>query len=441
MSLTSKLPFELFVGLRYTRAKRKNHFISFISLTSMIGIALGVAALIVVLSVMNGFQAELRNRILGVASHIEVTGANNKLQNWQRILPQIKQNPQVREAAPYITAQGMLSFGEGVQGAIVRGIIPLAEDKVADLGSHMKAGSLNDLRPGEFGIVLGADLAYNLGAQIGDKVVVMSPQGQFTPTGVVPRIKQFKVVGLFSIGMYEYDAGLALIHMDDAAKLYRMENAVSGLRLKIDDIYDAPKVSGELSQSLSTTLLSNESKDLATGDTITKSLGIQYFVTDWTQQHANFFKAIQLEKRVMFIILALIVAVAAFNIVSTLVMAVTDKRADIAIMRTFGASPSSIMQIFIVQGALIGIIGTLIGAVFGVIIALNIETIIPFIENLFHVQFLAKDVYYISDLPSKLEWNDVITIVGLSFVLSLLATLYPSYKASKINPAEALRYE
>jgi lipoprotein-releasing system permease protein len=247
---------------------------------------------------------------LGVASHIEVTGANNKLQNWQRILPQIKQNPQVREAAPYITAQGMLSFGEGVQGAIVRGVIPIAEDKVADLGSHMKAGSLNDLRPGEFGIVLGADLAYNLGAQIGDKVVVMSPQGQFTPTGVVPRIKQFKVVGLFSIGMYEYDAGLALIHMDDAAKLYRMENAVSGLRLKIDDIYDAPKVSGELSQSLSTALLSNESKDLATGNTITNSLGIQYFVTDWTQQHANFFKAIQLEKRVMFIILALIVAVA-----------------------------------------------------------------------------------------------------------------------------------
>jgi lipoprotein-releasing system permease protein len=312
---------------------------------------------------------------------------------------------------------------------------------VADLGSHMKAGSLNDLRPGEFGIVLGADLAYNLGAQIGDKVVVMSPQGQFTPTGVVPRIKQFKVVGLFSIGMYEYDAGLALIHMDDAAKLYRMEGAVSGVRLKIDDIYDAPKVSGELSQSLSNTLLSNESKDLATGDSVTNSLGIQYFVTDWTQQHANFFKAIQMEKRVMFIILALIVAVAAFNIVSTLVMAVTDKRADIAIMRTFGASPASIMQIFIVQGALIGIIGTLIGAVFGVIIALNIETIIPFIENLFHVQFLAKDVYYISDLPSKLEWNDVFTIVGLSFILSLLATLYPSYKASKINPAEALRYE
>ena len=441
MSLMSKLPFELFVGLRYTRAKRKNHFISFISLTSMVGIALGVAALIVVLSVMNGFQAELRNRILGVASHIEVTGANNKLESWQTLIPRIKQNQQVREAAPYITAQGMLSFGEGVQGAIVRGIMPLAEDKVADLGSHMKAGRLTDLKAGEFGIILGSDLAFNLGATLGDKVVVMSPQGQFTPTGVVPRIKQFKVVGLFQIGMYEYDAGLALIHMDDAARLYRMEGAVSGVRLKIDDIDDAPKVSGELNQALATTLLSNESKELATGDSISNTFGSQYFITDWTQQHANFFKAVQMEKRVMFIILALIVAVAAFNIVSTLVMAVTDKRADIAIMRTFGASPRSIMGIFIVQGALIGVIGTIAGALVGVLIALNISTIVPFIENLFHVQFLAKDVYYISDLPSKLEWSDVTTIVLMSFVLSLIATLYPSYKASQINPAEALRYE
>ena len=441
MSFTSKLPFELFVGLRYTRAKRKNHFISFISLTSMVGIALGVAALIVVLSVMNGFQAELRNRILGVASHIEVTGANNKLESWQTLLPRLKQNPHVQAVAPYITAQGMLSFGEGVQGAIVRGIMPLAEDKVADLGSHMKAGSLNDLKAGEFGIILGSDLAFNLGATIGDKVVVMSPQGQFTPTGVVPRIKQFKVVGLFQIGMYEYDAGLALIHMDDASKLYRMEGAVSGVRLKIDDIDDAPKVSSELNQSLSVNLLSNQSKDLTTGNTITNTFGSQYFVTDWTQQHANFFKAVQMEKRVMFIILALIVAVAAFNIVSTLVMAVTDKRADIAIMRTFGASPRSIMGIFIVQGALIGVIGTIAGALVGVLIALNIGTIVPFIENLFHVQFLAKDVYYISDLPSKLEWSDVTTIVLMSFVLSLIATLYPSYKASQINPAEALRYE
>ena len=439
--LIGKLPFELFIGLRYTRAKRKNHFISFISLTSMVGIALGVAALIVVLSVMNGFQAELRSRILGVASHIEVTGLNNKLNNWQSLLPQLKSNPNVIDVAPYITAQSMLSFGEGVQGAIIRGIVPVAEDKVADLGRSMKAGQLIDLRAGEFGIILGGDLAFNLGAKLGDKVVVMSPQGQFTPTGVVPRIKQFKVVGLFQIGMYEYDAGLALIHMDDAAKLYRMDKAVSGLRLKINEIDDAPQVGNVLSESLSKLSLNLQTIDAATGEITDSSVQQSYFVTDWTKQHANFFKAIQLEKRVMFIILALIVAVAAFNIVSTLVMAVTDKRADIAIMRTLGASPASIMTIFIVQGALIGVIGTILGAIFGIIIALNIGTIIPFIEQLFSVQFLAKDVYYISDLPSKLDWNDVITIVVMSFVLSLIATLYPSYKASKINPAEALRYE
>lgn len=419
------LPYELFVGWRYTRAKRKNHFISFISLTSMVGIALGVAALIVVLSVMNGFQKELRTRILGVASHLEITGANNQLGDWQRVAAFTSKAHHVLASAPYITAQGMLSYDRGVQGAIIRGIVPAAEDKVADLGRHMKAGSLNDLRAGEFGIILGADLAYALGAQIGDKVVVMAPQGQFTPTGVVPRLKQFTLVGLFQIGMYEYDAGLALIHMEDAAKLYRMGSNVSGVRLKLKDLFEAPAVAATMTDQLNRRL---------------NPYG-NYFVTDWTQQHANFFRAVQMEKRVMFIILTLIVAVAAFNIVSTLVMAVTDKRADIAIMRTFGASPTSIMKIFIIQGAFIGVIGTVLGAVFGILIALNIETIIPFIEHLFNVQFLAKDVYYISDLPSDLVWSDVITIVCVSFVLSLLATIYPSFKASRINPAEALRYE
>lgn len=419
------LPYELFVGWRYTRAKRKNHFISFISLTSMVGIALGVAALIVVLSVMNGFQKELRTRILGVASHLEITGSNNQLGDWQRVAAFTSKAHHVLASAPYITAQGMLSYDRGVQGAIIRGIVPAAEDKVADLGSHMKAGSLNDLRAGEFGIILGADLAYALGAQIGDKVVVMAPQGQFTPTGVVPRLKQFTLVGLFQIGMYEYDAGLALIHMDDAAKLYRMGSNVSGVRLKLKDLFEAPMIAATMTDQLNRRL---------------NPYG-NYFVTDWTQQHANFFRAVQMEKRVMFIILTLIVAVAAFNIVSTLVMAVTDKRADIAIMRTFGASPASIMKIFIIQGAFIGVIGTVLGAVFGILIALNIETIIPFIEHLFNVQFLAKDVYYISDLPSDLVWSDVVTIVCVSFVLSLLATIYPSYKASRINPAEALRYE
>ena len=421
MLVLSNPPFELFVGLRYTRAKRRNHFISFISLTSMIGIALGVAALIVVLSVMNGFQEELRTRILGVASHLQITGANNKLDNWPLMVSEVAHEPHVQAAAPYIMAQGMLSYDQAVQGALVRGILPADEEKVAELAGHMKAGQLNDLRPGEFGIVLGAELAQSLGVLMGDKVVLLSPQGQFTPTGLVPRIKQFKVVGLFQIGMYEYDAGLALIHMDDAAKLYRMGDTVSGVRLKLDDLYRAPEVAQQLADKLS-------------------PLGGLY-ITDWTQQHANFFRAVQMEKRVMFIILALIVAVAAFNIVSTLVMAVTDKRADIAIMRTFGASPRSIMQIFIVQGALIGVIGTVVGGFFGILVALNIETIVPFIEHLFGVQFLAKDVYYISDLPSRLLWSDVVTIMLMSFVLSLLATLYPSWKASKTNPAEALRYE
>jgi len=417
--------FELFVGLRYTRAKRKNHFISFISLTSMIGIALGVAALIVVLSVMNGFQKELRTRILGVASHLEITGNNNQLSDWPYVANYSAKQPHVLASAPYIMAQGMLSYDQGVQGAIIRGVLPIAEDKVADLGRNMQVGHLTDLKAGEFGIILGADLAYNLGAQVGDKVVVMAPQGQFTPAGVVPRLKQFTIVGLFQVGMYEYDAGLALIHMDDAAKLYRMGDSVSGVRLKLDDLFGAPSISASIATQLN-------------GSASSKG---QYYVSDWTQQHANFFKAVQMEKRVMFIILTLIVAVAAFNIVSTLVMAVTDKRADIAIMRTLGASPASVMFIFIIQGALIGLIGTVFGAVSGILIALNIGTIIPFIEGLFHVQFLSKEVYAISDLPSDLIWSDVMLIVTMSFILSLLATLYPSWRASKINPAEALRYE
>jgi lipoprotein-releasing system permease protein len=324
--------------------------------------------------------------------------------------------------APYIMAQGMLSNGQAVQGAIIRGVLPSEEGKVSDLAGHMRAGQLSDLKPGEFGVVLGAELAQSLGVLVGDKVVLMAPQGQFTPTGVVPRIKQFTVVGTFQIGMYEYDAGLALINIEDAGVLYRMGERVSGIRLKLDDLFLAPQVSRDLSVRLS-----QQAQSL--------------FLTDWTQEHANFFRAVQMEKRVMFIILALIVAVAAFNIVSTLVMAVTDKRADIAIMRTFGASPRSIMTIFMVQGALIGVIGTLVGAFFGVLIALNISTIVPFIEHLFNVQFLAKDVYYISELPSHLIWADVISIVVMSFFLSLLATLYPSWKAAQMNPAEALRYD
>lgn len=413
--------YELFIGLRYTRAKRRNHFISFISLTSMVGIALGVAALIVVLSVMNGFQQELRTRILGVASHIQISSGSDGLANWPGMVKFAQGSNQVKAAAPYIMAQGMLSVGQAVQGSIIRGILPTTEDRVADIGAKMKAGKLNDLKAGEFGIVLGAELAQMLGVNLGDKVVLIAPQGQMTPTGMVPRLKQFKVVGIFQIGMYEYDASLALIHLEDAAKLYRMGDKVSGVRLKLQNLDDAPRIARELASQLA-------------------AFGA-YYVDDWTQQHANFFRAVQMEKRVMFVILTLIVAVAAFNIVSTLVMAVTDKRADIAILRTLGASPNSIMKIFIVQGAAIGFIGTMLGAVGGVLLALNISTVVPFIENLFGVQFLSKEIYYISELPSQLQWADVSTITLVSLLLSLLATLYPSWKAARINPAEALRYE
>lgn len=415
--------FEWFVGLRYTRAKRKNHFISFISTTSMIGIALGVAALIVVLSVMNGFQEELRARILGVAAHLQITQSNHRLSDWQELQNKVIHAPHVQAAAPFVMAQAMLSGTDAVQGTIVRGVLPEYEKKVSELSSAMKIGQLQQLKAGEFGIILGADLAQNLGVVVGDKITVMAPQGQVTPAGMVPRIKQFTLVGLFQIGMYEYDAGLALIHIEDAAKLFQMGDQVSGLRLKLDDLFLAPQVTHQLAE---TTLADYPET---------------YYLTDWTQEHANFFRAVQMEKRVMFIILTLIVAVAAFNIVSTLVMAVADKRADIAILRTFGASPQSIMRIFVIQGAMIGFVGTVLGGVFGVLIALNIGTIVPFIEHLFHIEFLAKDVYYISELPSHLLWSDVLTIMLLSLGLSLLATLYPSWKASKMQAAEALRYD
>jgi lipoprotein-releasing system permease protein len=411
--------YELLVGLRYTRAKRRNHFISFISVASMIGIALGVWALIVVLSVMNGFQQELRARILGVASHVQIQAFNGDLTDWRQVEREASANPDVVAAAPYVNQQALIANGQSVQGALVRGILPQEEERVADIGSHMKAGRLEDLLPGRFGIVLGSELAFSVGARMGDKIVLISPQGQVTPAGILPRIKQFTVVGIFEVGMYEYDAGLALIHLQDAQRLYRMGDGVSGVRLKLRDMFDAPRVARELTRTLTENVL----------------------VMDWTRSHANFFRAVQIEKRVMFIILTLIVAVAAFNLVSSLVMTVTDKQADIAILRTLGATPTSILKIFVIQGSLIGCIGTLIGAVTGVITALNIETIVPAIEHTFNVQFLAKDVYYISDLPSQLEWGDVITISAVSLILSFIATLYPSYRASRVNPAEALRYE
>jgi len=416
----TQLPYELFIGLRYTRAKRRNHFISFISLTSMLGIALGVAALITVLSVMNGFQNELRTRILGVASHVQISGPGDVLSDWQAVAGLAASDPRVIAAAPYVNGQGMLTFVDGaVRASMIRGILPEREDRVAEIGRHMKAGTLAALRPGEFGIVLGSELARSLAVIVGDKLTLITAQGQVTPAGIVPRLKQFRVVGIFEIGMFEYDSGLALIHLEDAQKLYRMEDKVSGVRLKLRDLFQAREVALAL----------------------LPKLGADVYISDWTRSHANFFRAVQMEKNVMFIILLLIVAVAAFNIVSTLVMAVTDKQPDIAILRTLGAAPSGIMAVFIVQGALIGVIGTLIGVGGGVVLALNIDVVVPFIESLFNVHFLAKDVYYISELPSDLQLSDVIAIAAVSFVLSLLATLYPSWRASRVNPAEALRYE
>jgi len=412
-------PYELLVGLRYTRAKRRNHFISFISMASMLGIAIGVMALIVVLSVMNGFQKELRARILGVASHVQISGFDGQLGNWQEVARGATADPEVLAAAPYVSAQGLLANQQNVQGALVRGVIPELEDQVADIGSHMKRGRLTDLKPGEFGMVLGSELAHAVGARVGEKVVLIAPQGQVTPAGILPRIKQFTVVGVFEVGMYEYDAGLALIHLQDAQKLYRLGDEVSGVRLKLKDLFQAPEVARDLSRALP-------------GD---------LYITDWTRSHANFFRAVQIEKNVMFIILTLIVAVAAFNLVSTLVMAVTDKQPDIAILRTLGATPASIMKIFVVQGSLIGVVGTAIGVIGGILIALNVDVVVPAIERLFRVQFLAKDVYYISELPSDLQLRDVVTIGLMSLLLSLLATLYPSWRASRVNPAEALRYE
>lgn len=411
--------YELLVGLRYTRAKRRNHFISFISLTSMAGIALGVAALIVVLSVMNGFQTELRARILGVASHVQISGAGNRLQDWQSVISIAAQHPRVKATAPFVNAQGMLSAGQAVRGAVVRGVLPADEDRVAEIGRHMRAGRLEALRAGEFGIVLGTELGRALGVLPGDRVALIAPQGQVTPAGVIPRLKQFTVVGMFEIGMFEYDSGLALIHLEDAQRLYQMDTAVSGVRLKLDDLFAARTVARELMAKL----------------------GADVFASDWTRSHANFFRAVEIEKRVMFLILTLIVAVAAFNIVSTLVMLVTDKQADIAILRTLGASPRSVMQIFMVQGALIGVIGTLIGVLGGVLLALNVDVVVPAIEHALGFKFLAKDVYYISDLPSEVLPKDVATIGLVSLALSFLATLYPSWRASRVNPAEALRYE
>ncbi len=421
LSITKNLPFEWLVGLRYTRAGRRNGrngFISFISLISMAGIALGVAALIVVLSVMNGFQKEVRDRMLSVLPHIEVFDASGMMPDWRHTAEEAFLNKEVKGAAPYVAAQGMLTRDDTVRGVVIRGVLPEEEPKVSDVASQVREGSFNSLQPGAFDIVLGIELARALRVHVGDKVTMIAPQGQVTPAGVIPRLKQFTVGGIFEAGHNEYDSGLAFIHIDDALKMFRME-APSGLRLRIEDMQRAPQVARELSHILTGNLL----------------------ILDWSKQNRTWFAAVQVEKRMMFIILTLIIAVAAFNLVSTLVMTVTDKQSDIAILRTLGASPGSVMKIFMVQGAVSGLLGTAIGVGLGVAVALNIDVIVPFIERLLGVQFLPKDIYLISSLPSDLRWPDVGTIGGVAMLLSFLATLYPSWRAALVKPAEALRYE
>ncbi|MCG2591955.1 lipoprotein-releasing ABC transporter permease subunit [Ramlibacter sp. XY19] len=415
------LPYELVLGWRYTRAgraTRRNGFISFISGVSMLGISLGVAALIIVLSVMNGFQKEVRDRMLSVVSHIEVFGpGGGVLPDLNRTLGEVRKNPEVVGAAPFVAAQSLLARGEDMRGTLVRGIDPKLELQVTDLAATSQE-TLNQLTPGAFNIVLGVELARAMGVQKGDAVTLIAPGGVVTPAGVVPRIKQMTVAGTFDSGHFEYDSGLVMLNIEDAARIFRLEGP-TGVRLKLKDLNRAREVAAQLGTQL-------------TGE---------FLVRDWTRQNRTWFAAVQLEKRMMFIILTLIVAVAAFNLVSTLVMTVTDKRADIAILRTLGASPGSIMGIFVVQGAAVGVIGTLAGLLLGLGIALNIDVLVPALEHALNASFLPKDVYLISRMPSDPQSSDVIPIAVISLVLAFVATLYPSWRASRVNPAEALRYE
>ena len=415
-------PYELQIGWRYTRAGRagrRNRFISFISGVSMLGIALGVAALIIVLSVMNGFQKEVRDRMLSVIAHVEVYDASGAgFADWHTVAAKARRHPQVVGAAPFIAAQALIARGDDMRGTIVRGISPSDEATVTDLGAQLKDGVYSRLVPGQWGIVLGGELARAMGVREGDKVTLVAPGGQVTPAGVLPRLKQLTVVGTFSAGHYEYDAGLALMHLDDAARLFRV-GGPTGVQLRLKDVHAARVVADELAEALRP----------------------EVSVRDWTRTNRNWFEAVQIEKRLMGIILTLIVAVAAFNLVSTLVMTVTDKQADIAILRTLGASPRSIMSIFMVQGAAAGIIGTLAGVLLGLAVALNIDVIVPAIERVLHVSFLPGSIYLITRMPSDPQSGDILPIVAISLLLSFLATLYPSWRASRVQPAEALRYE
>lgn len=410
-------PLSFSIGMRYTAAKRRNHFISFISLMSMLGLMLGVALLIIVLSVMNGFDRELQTRILGMVPHATIQGQST-IDDWQRIDRQATRDPEVIAAAPYIQGQGMMTGRGNVHGILLNGILPDQEREVSIIDKHMVQGSLNDLKSGEFGIIIGRLLAASLRVQVGDKVTVVMPEASITPAGVLPRLKRFTVKGIFKVGA-ELDANYTLIHMDDAAKLMRTNGKAQGVRLLVKDLFKAPSVA----------------------ERVARGLGGRYYVSDWTRTHGNLFQAIRMEKTMIGLLLMFIVAVAAFNVVSTLVMVVTDKTADIAILRTMGATPGRIMRIFIVQGAIIGVIGVLVGTLLGILGAENVSAVISWLEHVTGHQFLSPDVYFISYLPSELQWEDVFIISGAGLAMALLATIYPAWRASRVDPAEALRYE
>lgn len=418
-----RLPIELEIGLRYTRSKRRktvgkrDGFLSFISGISTAGIALGVAALIVVLSVMNGFQKEVRDRMLSVLSHVEIT-APDGLANWEPIALRVAKEPHVLGVAPMVSSQGLLSRDSIMRGVAIRGVLPSEEGKVSELPKQFVVGSIEDLQPGSFGVALGAQLASIVGAQVGDRINLIIPESDITPAGAMPRMRTLQVVGIVDSGHYEYDSSLAIMHWKDAAALLRLQNP-TGLRVKLDDMQRAPEVAADLAQVVPQAL----------------------WVTDWSRSNRNWFAAVQTEKKMMFIILTLIIAVAAFNLVSTLVMTVNEKQADIAILRTMGASPGLIQRVFLVQGLAIGLLGSLAGVGLGLLIALNIDVIVPAIEAIFRVRFLPRDVYFISELPSDVRLSDVVTVGLMAFGLSVLATLYPSRRAAKVQPAEALRYE
>jgi lipoprotein-releasing system permease protein len=411
-------PLQLFIGLRYLRAKRRNHFISFISLVSMLGIALGVTALIAVISVMNGFEKELRARILGMVSHATVSGVGEGLEDWARAIEVAKATPHVVGAAPFIEREVMLQGGR-VSGGAIRGVRPALEPEVSEISQRLAEGEWSSLVPGEYNIVLGRELALWLGVGLGDTVMVYAPMARSTPVGTVPVTRRFTVSGIFEAGMAEYDRYLAVVHIEDAGRLFRMGENVSGVRLKLDDMFRSWQVSRDVAERL----------------------GGYFRVRDWTQEHANFFRAVRTERVVMFVILSLIVAVAAFNLVSTLVMLVTDKQADIAILRTLGAPPGTIMGIFVVQGMISGVIGIAMGMLGGILLANNVSVVMGAVERMFGFQLMPAEVYYISDLPSELRGGDVTTIGVVAFVFCLVATLYPAWRAARTQPAEALRYE